>query len=221
MSKILFTEEDIENLKKNKNVARISKKSITYIFEFKRLFIDEYISGKLPRDIFTENGFDTAMIGIKKVEQSSDRWKETYDKAGIIALDDTRKISSSRSSNRELTKEEIIERQYAKIKLLEAQVELLKKLDEKERLLINKNKELKTSDKFELIKATIEANNFKGLTKYFCRLLDVSLWRYYNYINSEDTRKRRESKDLLAKNLILKAFNRRGYKKGSIPLKWF
>lgn len=72
MSKILFTEEDIEKLNKNKNVARASKKSITYTFEFKRLFIDEYIAGKLPRDIFIENGFDIAMIGIKRVEQSID-----------------------------------------------------------------------------------------------------------------------------------------------------
>lgn len=219
MSKILFTEEDIEDLKKNKNVARVSEKSITYTFEFKMLFIDEYIAGKLPRDIFTENGFDVAMLGIKRVEQSADRWKKTYDKGGIIALDDTRKTSSGRPSNRELTKEEIIERQEAKIKLLEAQVELLKKLDEKERLLINKSKELKTSDKFELIKSTIESNNFKNLTKYFCRLLDVSRSGYYNYINSEDIRKRRDSKDLSAKNLILKAFNRRGYKKGSRSIK--
>ncbi|MBS6502173.1 MAG: hypothetical protein KH415_11185 [Clostridium sp.] len=116
MSKILFTEEDIEILKKNKNVARVSGKSITYTFEFERLFIDEYIARKLPRDIFKENGFDIAIIGIKRVEESTDRWKKTYDK---------------------------------------------------ERLLINKNRELKTRDKFELIKATIEANNFKGLIRIF------------------------------------------------------
>lgn len=219
MSKILLTEEDIEKLKKNKNVARASEKSITYTFEFKRLFIDEYIAGKLPRYIFTENGFDVDMIGIKRVEQSAERWKKAYDKGGIIALDDTRKTSSGRSINRELTKEEIIDRQEAKIKLLEAQVELLKKLDVKERLLINKNKELRTNDKFELIKTTIETNNFKKLTGYFCNLLDVSRSGYYNYINSEDIRKHRDSNDLFAKNLILKAFNRRGYKKGSRSIK--
>lgn len=144
MSKSLFIEEDIEKLKKNKNVARASEKFITYTFEFKRLFMDEYIAGKLPWDIFIENGFDIAMIGIKRVEQSADRWKKAYDKGGIIALNDTRKTSNGSPSNRELTKEEIIERQEAKIKLLEAQVELLKKLDEKERLLISKNKELKS-----------------------------------------------------------------------------
>lgn len=219
MSKILFTENDIEKLKMNKNVARVSNKSITYTFEFKRLFIDEYIAGKLPRDIFTENGFDITIIGLKRIEQSAYRWKRTYDKGGIVALDDTRKTSSGGPINRELTKEEIIERQEAKIKLLEAQVELLKKLDEKERLLINKNKELITKDKFQLIKSTIKENNFKKLTGYFCRLLDVSRSGYYNYINSEDVRKQREYNDLFAKDLILKAFNRRGYKKGSRSIK--
>lgn len=219
MSKILFTEEDIEKLKKNKNVSKVSEKAITYTFEFKRIFIDEYITGKLPRDIFIENGFGIDIIGIKRVEQSAYRWKKTYDKGGIIALDDTRKFSKSRPINRELTKEEIIERQEAKIKLLEAQVELLKKLDEKERLLIKKNKELNTSNKFELIKSTIEINNFKNLTGYFCNLLDVSRSGYYNYINSVHIRKERNNQDLLAKELILKAFNRRGYKKGSRSIK--
>ena len=219
MSKHLFTEKDIEILKNNKNVANVSTKAITYTFEFKRLFIDEYIKGKLPRDIFVENGFDIEMIGIKRVEQSADRWKRAYDKDGILALDDRRKFSKSKRISRELTKEEIIERQEARIKLLEAQVELLKKLDKKERLLIERNKELKSCDKFELIKSTIEKNNFRGLTSYFCTLLGVSRSGYYSYINSENTRKEREKRDLFAKGLILKAFNRRGYKKGSRSIK--
>lgn len=80
------------------------------------MFIDEYIAGKLPRDIFIKNGFDIEMIGMKRVEQSADRWKKLMIKAELY--------SNERPSNRELTKEEIIERQEAKIKLLEAQLEL-------------------------------------------------------------------------------------------------
>lgn len=90
MSKILFTEDDINKLEHNKYVVRASEKSITYAFEFKRLFIDEYISGKLTRDIFKENGFAVNMLGKKRIEQSAARWKRTYAKDGIIALDDTR-----------------------------------------------------------------------------------------------------------------------------------
>lgn len=174
MSKILFTKEDIINLKKNVNILRVSERSITYTDEFKRLFIEEYTSGKLPREIFAENGFDINIIGLKRIEQSAARWKTLYEKDGILGLDDSRKRTSGRPRSRELSKEEIIERQEAKIKLLESQVELLKKLDVTERLLINKSKNLKTSDIFKLIHITIKENKFKNLTGYFCELLAVS-----------------------------------------------
>ncbi|AQR92668.1 integrase core domain protein [Clostridium saccharobutylicum] len=126
---------------------------------------------------------------------------------------------NGRPRSRELSKEEIIERQEAKIRLLESQVELLKKLDVTERLLINKSKNLKTTDIFKLINDTIKEHEFKNLTRYFCELLDVSRSGYYNYINSKENRIARENKDLEAKNMILKAFNRRGYKKGSRSIK--
>ncbi|GAA0069529.1 hypothetical protein UT300003_10520 [Clostridium sardiniense] len=86
-------------------------------------------------------------------------------------------------------------------------------------MLINKNKDLKSNHKFELIKNTIISNKFKSLTKYFCDLLSVSRSGYYNYINSEDKRISCEENDLKAKDLILKAFNRREYKKGSRSIK--
>ncbi|EOH6779417.1 IS3 family transposase, partial [Campylobacter jejuni] len=68
-------------------------------------------------------------------------------------------------------------------------------------------------------KSTIEMYNFKMLTGYFCKILDVSRSGYYNYINSVDIRNQRDNQDLFTKNLILKAFNRRGYKKGSRSIK--
>ena len=58
MSKILFTKEDIKKLVNNKNILKVSEYGITHKYEFKILFIDEYIAGKLPRQIFAENGFD-------------------------------------------------------------------------------------------------------------------------------------------------------------------
>ncbi|WP_270563296.1 HTH domain-containing protein [Clostridium beijerinckii] len=69
MSKILFSKEDIINLEKNNNILRVSERSITYTNEFKRLFIEEYMGGKLPREIFAENGFDIDIIGLKRIEQ--------------------------------------------------------------------------------------------------------------------------------------------------------
>ena len=174
MSKILFTKEDIINLRKNKNLLRVSELAITYKYEFKILFIDEYIAGKGPTQIFEENGFDIDILGIKRINQSSQRWRAAYKRDGIIGLNDTRKTSSGRPRSTELTKEEIIERQDAKIKLLEGQVELLKKLDAKERLVIQKNNKIIPMDAFRIIKEIIEKYSFKNAIRYLCELSGVS-----------------------------------------------
>lgn len=217
MSKILFTEENIKKLKGNKNIASISQRSIKYSFEFKVHFIDEYIKGKIPRDIFLECGLDVDVLGIKRIEQCACRWKKAYDKDGVLGLQDSRKNASGRAIKRELTQEEIIERQEATIKLLESQVELLKKLDAKERRLVKNN--LKSSYVFEIIKDTITKNKLKGTISYFCGLLNVSRSGYYNYINSQTERESKERLDIKSRDIILKAFNRRGYKKGSRSIK--
>lgn len=57
------------------------------------------------------------------------------------------------------------------------------------------------------------------MTSYFCDLLDVSRSGYYSYLKASVSREAREQLDLEAKEIILKAFKRRGYKKGSRSIK--
>lgn len=219
MSKITFSSKEIKVLQKNPNIQRVSERSITYTDSFKSRFMDEYLAGKLPRQIFEENGFDVDILGIKRIEQSAYRWKKSYDKNGLIGLTDSRKTGSGRPLKRELTPSEIIERQEAKIKLLEGKVELLKKLEAIERRLLNARKTLDPSRVFQLIYVTVKQNQFKRMTKYFCDFLEVSRSGYYSYIKASCSREAREQSDLAAKEVILKAFNSRGYKKGSRSIK--
>jgi transposase InsO family protein len=219
MSKITFSDKEIKILQKNPNIQRVSSLAITYTQDFKNKFMDEYLAGKLPRQIFEENGFDVTMLGIRRIEQSAHRWKKAYEKDGLIGLSDARKTASGRPLKRDLSPAEIIERQEARIKLLEGQVELLKKLETKERRLLNAGKNLETSKIFQLIYETIEQNHYKQMTKYFCELLGVSRSGYYSYLKAANRRFEREQKDLEAKEIIMKAFNRRGYKKGSRSIK--
>lgn len=74
MSKKIFTEQEVRILSLIKCVKNVSTRLITYTDEFKRIFIKEYESGKLPRDIFTVNGFDIDMLGIERVSSSAKRW---------------------------------------------------------------------------------------------------------------------------------------------------
>lgn len=216
MSKVLFTQKDINVLNTNPNVLRVSEKSITYTYEFKRYFIEEYLKGeKPPRIIFEEAGFSIEMIGIKRYEQSAARWLKAYHKDGILGLTDTRPLSSGRPRIKELSQEQIIMKQEAKIKLLESQVELLKKADKLERRLINQSTKLQPNEVFQLINDTIQKHNLHQMVSYFCTLLQVSRSGYYNYINNYHDRKLQENKDLQAKEFILRAMNHHGYKKGS------
>src|SRR5699024_7019952 len=86
-------------------------------------------------------------------------------------------------------------------------------------MLLSKGKNIKTSEKFQLIYETIAQTNFKQMTTYFCELLEVSRSGYYSYINASASRAEREKADVKVKDVILKAFNRRGYKKGSRSIK--
>lgn len=84
----------------------VSKKAITYIDEFKRHFITENEKGRLPRDIFEQAGLDIEINRYK----TNRIFRKTlaYRKAGVEGLQNTRKMSSGRPSDCELTLEEKI-----------------------------------------------------------------------------------------------------------------
>jgi putative transposase len=113
MSKKLFSEADQMLLLKRSYVSKISEKSITFKGEFKRLFIEEHMVGKLLREIFERHGLPVHIIGMIRVEQSADRWKKAYNQDGIIGLLDNRIGASGRPLLRELTSEEVISKQEA------------------------------------------------------------------------------------------------------------
>lgn len=219
MSKQLFSLEQIKQLQKNPHVWKVSERTITYSDAFKSQCIDEYLAGKTPRQIFEEYGFEIKVLGMKRVEQASSRWRKAYEKNGLIGLTDTRKTSSGRPLKRELMMTEILERQAARIELLEGQVEMLKKLEATERRLLNHCQKLSTHKIFQLISDTLNLFPFERMVTYFCTLLNVSRLGYYNYLKTSEARAAKEQNDLAARDFILKAFHRRGYKKGSRSIK--
>ena len=138
MSKKLFTEEQINILKQNKYVKKVSSKGITYTDEFKRIFIDENSKGKLPRMIFEECGFNIDIIGTQRIKSSAYRWRSAFKNGGASKLTDTRKYNTGRPVEKDLSLGEKYKKLEAKMKLLQAENELLKKLDMIERRVLKK-----------------------------------------------------------------------------------
>lgn len=217
MSKKKFTDDEILELSKNIYVKNISNKSITYTNEFKIQFIAEYNNGKTPRRIFNESGFDIDVIGSKRLESASLRWRSSYEENGVLGLDDTRFNNSGRPRMRELTTEEIITKKDVEIEYLKAELELIKKLELEERQVIN-NK-LPAYKVFALIKCIISKFNLEKMVTHLCKVAGVSTSGYYRNKSNAYTKSIREEEDLNAKEIILKAYRFRGYKKGSRSIK--
>lgn len=48
----------------------------------------EYIAGKKPTQIFKDAGFDPKILGSKRIERASARWRESYASGTLGIYDD-------------------------------------------------------------------------------------------------------------------------------------
>ena len=72
-----------------------------------------------------------------------------------------------------------------------------------------------TSIRFQFIQESASDPNNPMSIGQLCELLGVSRSGYYRYINAEESRKKREERDLQDFELILAAYKYRGYSKGA------
>ena len=69
--------------------------------------------------------------------------------------------------------------------------------------------------KFEVIQKTMEEADNQLSVSMLCETAGVSRSGYYRWVNAADIREEREKKDREDFELILKAYNQRGYSKGA------
>jgi len=72
---------------------------------------------------------------------------------------------------------------------------------------------------FKMIETTILNHSLHEKVQFLCKISKVSRSGYYHFLKTKELRKQKELKDLSAKKLILKVFNKRGYKKGARSIK--
>ncbi|PGM50243.1 IS3 family transposase, partial [Bacillus sp. AFS053548] len=221
MSKKLFSNKEIKILNENPNAKAVSSKSITYSDEFKRIFVAENKNGKLPRQIFEENGFDVEIIGITRINRAANRWRTSYNDSGVLGLRDTRKGNSGRPTNKELTLEEKNAKLEAQIQLLKAENELLKKPRHAGKGDEGNRVKVPAEQKFRLIRSVIEKFKFKNMISFLCKISGVSRSGYYNYFSfrASERRTQFENKDSKIKENILKAIKFKKRKKGARQIK--
>lgn len=124
------------------------------------------------------------------------RWSKIHASLGETGLLEERrgKGSSGRPNGSERSAEEKLRLAEARIKLLEAENELLKKLEALERHKDN-NELLSSSERFQLINQVVRKHGLRRLTRYLCKLAEVSASSYYRWCTAEEKHQLRESAD--------------------------
>jgi transposase-like protein len=125
LGKHYFTKEQQQVLKSNKYIKSVSEKAITYTVEFKEKFLEEYNSGKFPRDIIRDIGINPDILGKSRIKNLTNRIKKNNDR--LDGQIDTRKTNSGRPRTAHLTDEEKIKRLEQKLAYLNQENEFLKK----------------------------------------------------------------------------------------------
>ena len=113
-----LTPEEVQLLYENPYVQEVKGNQIIFTDDFKKHFIQEYVdAGKGPTQIFREAGFDTKVLGTKRIERAASRWKESYASGTLGAYSKTDKKVDKQKEQIKALKEEN--------KLLKRQIQLL------------------------------------------------------------------------------------------------
>ena len=107
MAAKVFTEEQRKILSKNPNVESVEKTRIIYTEAFKSYYVKNYLAGKKPTEIFIEAGFDPSILGNKRIQRASARWRKLYTDGQLIINNKenmTEKVKEEKIMNSEPTK---------------------------------------------------------------------------------------------------------------------
>lgn len=131
MSRRLFTEEQINQLRKNPYVYNITPAKLSFTKEFKELFLASYNKGELPRAILENHGFDIQILGERRVWSISQHIRDEYKKYGEFHQGYGPRSSCPETSGTDMQplsdKEQIKQLQH-RVEYLEQQMEFLKKI---------------------------------------------------------------------------------------------
>ena len=126
MGRGILTDTDLNSLARNPFVASVGKSKITYTEEFKLRFLQEYFAGKKPMRIFKDAGFDVAVLGSKRIERCSARWREANAAGSLGKKYDNNNFYDDRSNENEyMMLERKIKAQEEEINRLKAHITLL------------------------------------------------------------------------------------------------
>ena len=183
-----FTKEEMEILLRNPYVSDVNEKSISYSTEFKFLFMEEYIEGKRPTQIFRDAGFDIRILGSKRIERACARWKESYqsgtlgERSAVLGKTSPQNESTDLSEKMESGKKYTIDRcrqQEEIIKKLRAEIQLLRRFYEREQEETGQS--LPRTEVCRIIEGIAQQEEYRRCISHLCKAAGISRNTFYEY----------------------------------------
>lgn len=184
-----FTKTEMEALLRNPYVSDVNEKSISYSTEFKFLFMEEYIKGKRPTQIFRDAGFDIKILGSKRIERACARWKESYqsgtlgERSAVLGkIGSSSEDGATPSEKMESGKKYTIDRcrqQEEMIKKLRAEIELLRLVYAKEQEETGRS--LPRMEICQIIATIAQQEEYRRCISHLCKAAGISRNTFYEY----------------------------------------
>lgn len=131
MSRQHFTEEQINQLRKNPYVYSVTSARLSFTKEFKEIFLASYNKGELPRSILENHGFDIQVLGDRRVWSISQHIRDEFKKYGEFHQGYGPRPGCTEASGTDeqpLSDKEQIKQLQHRVEYLEQQMEFLKKI---------------------------------------------------------------------------------------------
>lgn len=130
MSTRIFSQEEINELSKNKNVIKCSERFITYSKNFKINAVRLYAEGMTSSEIFRQGDFILEMIGRNNPRRCLWRWNKVYRSKGTsgLLIEARGRGAKGRPKTTNLTDSDKIKRLEIEVAYLKAENDFLAKL---------------------------------------------------------------------------------------------
>lgn len=128
MSKKSFTTEEKEILLQNPYTYKVTDHTLSFTKEFKKIFIEKYREGVIPRKILTDHGYDPEMLGDRRIWGIAQHLREQYEDSGGIFNEGHVGYRKHKKPSAQLSEKEELKQLRQEVDYLKQEIEFLKKI---------------------------------------------------------------------------------------------
>ena len=205
-----FSKRQSSDLLQNPYVASITSCQISYTVAFKKIFWELYSVEKMrPKEIMQRLGFDVEVLGADRISQIPRLLKAQLDEYGDFHEGRKPTIIPTPKSIENPRALRIDPQTAIQLEKMQHELEYVGQKRTAEEMI-----HAKPEVKYELIHEMISCDNNLLNISWLCEVAGVSRSGYYRWVAAEPHRIQKEINDRTDFNVILEAYNHRGYAKG-------